>query len=52
MFEGFHMKLSEIKELIQLFNDSDLASLRLEQENFLLKLSKEGKKLKADKVIQ
>lgn len=37
------MKLSEIKELIQLFNDSQLASLRLEQDNFSLKLNKEGK---------
>ncbi|WP_407717566.1 acetyl-CoA carboxylase biotin carboxyl carrier protein [Helicobacter trogontum] len=52
MFEGFHMKLSEIKELIQLFNNSDLASLRLEQENFLLKLNKEGKKVKVDKAAQ
>lgn len=40
------MKLSEIKEIIQLFNDSELASLRLEHENFLLKLNKEGKKVK------
>lgn len=40
------MKLSEIKEIIQLFNDSELASLRLEHENFLLKLNKESKKTK------
>lgn len=40
------MKLSEIKEIIQLFNDSELASLRLEHENFLLKLNKESKKVK------
>lgn len=45
------MKLSEIKEIIQLFNDSHLASLRLEQENFLLKLDKEGKRAKAQEVV-
>lgn len=46
------MKLSEIKEIIQLFNDSELASLRLEHENFLLKLNKEGKKIKVQEAPQ
>lgn len=46
------MKLSEIKEIIQLFNNSELASLRLEHENFLLKLDKEGKKIKTQEVPQ
>lgn len=46
------MKLSEIKEIIQLFNDSELASLRLEHENFLLKLNKEGKKIKTHDIPQ
>lgn len=46
------MKLSEIKEIIQLFNDSKLASLRLEQGDFLLKLNKEGKKIKVQEATQ
>lgn len=46
------MKLSEIKEIIQLFNNSELSSLRLEHENFLLKLNKESKKTKVYETSQ
>ncbi|STQ86381.1 acetyl-CoA carboxylase biotin carboxyl carrier protein [Helicobacter muridarum] len=39
------MNVSEIKEIIQLFNDSKLESLKLQQDNFSLKLNK-NKKIK------
>lgn len=44
--KDFTMKLSEIKEIIQLFDDSKLSSLKLQQDNFLLKLNKEQKIVK------
>ncbi|RDU66257.1 acetyl-CoA carboxylase biotin carboxyl carrier protein [Helicobacter didelphidarum] len=40
------MKLSEIKELITIFDESKLSTLKLESETFSLKLGKEGKKPK------
>ncbi len=46
------MKLSEIKEIIQLFDDSKLSSLKLEQDTFILKLSKDSKKVKIAEEIQ
>lgn len=37
------MKASEIKEIIQLFDDSKLESLKIQQDNFSLKLNKNKK---------
>ena len=40
------MKLSEIKEIMQLFDESKITSLKLQNENFYLKLNKAEKLIK------
>ncbi len=40
------MKLSEIKEIMQLFDESKITSLKLQNENFYLKLNKAEKHIK------